>query len=94
MSDANCWTDSDIGEMVKFDRIAVRIEVRDRLGTHVRMEHEGVVAGAANGCRSAGRAGRRRISDERSAVPVRREAERLVEINKCKACGIASGGHR
>ena len=39
----------DIGEMVKFDRIAVRIEVRDRLGTHVRMEHEGVVAGAANG---------------------------------------------
>jgi hypothetical protein len=38
----------DVGEMVKLDRFVLRIEVVDRLRAFTRMEHECVIAGAAN----------------------------------------------
>jgi hypothetical protein len=39
----------NVSELVKLDRVVLRIEVVDRLRAFARVEHKGVVAGAANG---------------------------------------------
>src|SRR5262249_5025761 len=71
----------DVGEVVEFERVLLRIEVVDRLRALARMEHEGVIAGAADRDRGACARGRRRVVDDRTAMPVRRLLQiAIVEI--------------
>src|SRR5262249_5044886 len=62
----------DVGEVVEFQRVLLRIEVVDRLRALAGMEHEGVIAGAADRDGWAGARGGRRVVDDRAAMTVRR----------------------
>ena len=62
----------NVNELVKLDRVVLRIEVVDRLRSFARVEYKGVVAGAANGDGGGIGVGRgRRVEDDSAALPVR-----------------------